>query len=83
VWRVEKIPHYKDEVKHGIFVEGFNTAFNAWADSTKSQLESLQGNDADNASIANIIEHSFQTCLDEVTAKQLAANLLDLHPPHS
>jgi hypothetical protein len=76
VWRVEKIPHYKDKAKHGVFVEGFNTAFNAWADDTKTQLESLQANNADNAKIADIIEHSFQTCLDEVTAKQLGSKLV-------
>jgi hypothetical protein len=73
VWKTEKIPHYKDEVKHNAFVAGFATAFDAWADRTKSQMEVLQATDADNANIADIIEHSFQTCLDEVTQRQLGS----------
>ena len=60
VWKTEKIPYYKDEGKHNAFVAGFATVFDAWADRTKSQMEALQATDADNANIADIIEHSFQ-----------------------
>jgi predicted secreted protein len=76
VWKTEKIPHYKDEGKHNAFVAGFATAFDAWVDRTKSQMEALQATDADNANIADIIEHSFQTCLDDVTQKQLGSKLV-------
>jgi hypothetical protein len=75
-WRLEKIPHYKNKDKHRAFVERFNTAFETWTDSTMSQMEALQAHGADNASIADMIEHSFQTCLDEVTAKQLGTKFV-------
>jgi predicted secreted protein len=76
VWKTEKIPHYKDKTKHTAFVAGFATAFDTWADCAKSQLEALQATDADNAAIADIIEHSFQTCLDDVTKRQLGTKLV-------
>ena len=63
VWRVEKIPHFKDKVKHDLFVGSFAPAFDNWVEETKSQLEALQATDADNTSIADVVEHSFQTCL--------------------
>ena len=71
VWRVEKIPHFKDKVKHDLFVGSFAAAFDNWVEETKSQLEALQVTDADNTSIADVVEHSFQTCLDEVCDRQL------------
>ena len=71
VWRVEKIPHFKDKVKHDLFVGSFAAAFDNWVEETKSQLEALQATDADNTSIADVVEHSFQTCLDEVCDRQL------------
>jgi hypothetical protein len=76
VWKTEKIPHYKDSRKHDAFVAGFDTAFDIWVDRTKSQLEALQATDADNVSIADIIEDSFQNCLDEVTQRQLGSKLV-------
>ena len=66
VWRLEKIPHYKS-AEHDAFVSSYATAFEQWSRSTSSQIEALQATDADNSTIANIIEHSFQSCLDETT----------------
>ena len=71
MWRVEKIPHYNNKTKHDLFVDNFATAFDAWVEETKSQLEALKATEADNAVIADIVEQSFQTCLDEVCDRQL------------
>lgn len=73
VWRTEKIPHYKDEVKHNAFRAEYAIAFDAWVDRTKSQLEALRATDADNEAIADIFECSFQACLDEVTQRTLGS----------
>ena len=52
-------------------MDNFATAFDAWVEETKSQLEALKATEADNAVVADIVEQSFQTCLDEVCDRQL------------
>ncbi len=76
VWRTEKIPHYKEEIKHNAFRAEYATAFDAWIKRTKSQLGALQATDTDNETIADIFERSFQTCLDEVTQRVLGSKLV-------
>ena len=66
VWRLDNIPHYKSK-DHDAFITSYAAAFERWSRRTKSQIEALQAADADNSTIANIIEHSFQSCLDETT----------------
>ena len=78
VWRIENIPHHKDNPKHQAFVAEFANVFDNWIEGTKNLLGALQATDADNASIADVIENSFQTCLDEVCARMLGTKLIRL-----
>ena len=41
----------------------------------ESLLDALKATDADNASIADVVEHSFQTCLDEACSRMLGTKI--------
>jgi hypothetical protein len=50
--------------------------FDNWIEGTKNLLGALQATDADNASIADVIENSFQTCLDEACSRMLGTKIV-------
>jgi len=67
VWRTDKIPHYKDKDKLRTFVEAYQSAFSAWTSDTSTQIHALKATEADNTVVSNLVEHSFEKCLHEVT----------------
>jgi hypothetical protein len=78
-WRTDKIPHYKSH-KFPKIVSAFADSFKCWTADTKSQVEELQENSEDNAVIADILEHSFQNHLDEITNKLLGSRTVGPPP---
>jgi hypothetical protein len=78
-WKIEKIPHYKNH-KFPQLVSAFANSFENWVDNTKSQVEALQENADNNASIADVMEYSFQSQLDEITDKLLGSRVVGPPP---
>ena len=70
VWRVENIPH-ESTPEYLDFVDAYQTAFSEWMENAKSHLEACAFDNIDNSSVADLLENSFQLCLDDVSEKQI------------
>jgi hypothetical protein len=71
VWRLDKIPHYGKK-EYAELVDVFQRAFERWGADMKSQLEDVNV-DVEANRMVNLLEHSFQECLDDITSKELGS----------
>ncbi|MFN9915163.1 MAG: endonuclease/exonuclease/phosphatase family protein, partial [Pirellulaceae bacterium] len=70
VWQVENIPEYLD------FVDTYQTAFSEWLENAKAHVEACSYDNIDHTSVADLLENSFQLCLDDVSDKQIGHTLI-------
>jgi hypothetical protein len=75
VWRVEKIPH-ESTPEYRDFVGAYQDAFTDWLDNAKSQIERCTLENIDHNSVADLLENSFQLCLDDVSEEQIGRKLI-------
>jgi hypothetical protein len=68
-WRMEDIPHYK-ELEYKDVVRAYQQAFYTWHNNTKAAIEACGQMDG------NEMEKSFQSCLDEVSLKQIGRKFI-------
>ena len=76
VWRVEAIPHWKDFAERDRFVRTFQTAFREWLAGTRAYLEAQEAAGTDSGAVADVLERSFQTKLDEVAERLIGKKLV-------
>ena len=70
VWRLDKIP-VENSQPYQSFLRAYQGAFDEWIDATRGQIEALRAIETDNTRIAELVEWSFQKCLDEVSLSQI------------
>ena len=71
VWRIENIPTDTDSPAYRNFTLSYKVAFEEWEKHTRNHILALQATEVDNARIADLVEWSFQQCLDEVSQTQI------------
>ena len=71
VWRIENIPTDTDSPAYRNFTLSYKVAFEEWEKHTRNHILALQATEVDNTRIADLVEWSFQQCLDEVSQTQI------------
>jgi exonuclease III len=70
VWRVERLPEKRGQ-RMGTVVDAFQRAMAGWIGHTISQTRMLERMDVDARRVADIMEWSFATAMDEVSEREI------------
>lgn len=76
MWCVENIPHWKDKPGLARYVGAFQQAFKDWTADSALYLETHEAQTLSATRVAEKLERSFQTKLDEVAREQIGTKLV-------